>query len=258
VSGELEHRFDGDPSGSPLMLANSLGAELGMWDEQMPAFAPSFRVLRYNHRGHGGSPAPPGPYSIESLARDALDLLDRHEIEQADFAGVSLGGMVGLWLAINAAQRIGRLVLCSTTAYGGGPEMWLERAATVREQGMSAVTEPTLERWFTAEFLSSHPDRVDQIRKMLLRTDPEGYAGCCEAIAEHDLRARLGDIVAPTLIITAAGDPSIVPEVGQLLADAIPKARLLALREGRHLVSLERADEVAGALLEHLSGDPRR
>ena len=258
MSIELEHRFDGDPGAPPLLVANSLGAELGMWDEQVPAFAASFRVLRYNQRGHGGSQTPRGPYSIADLAGDAIDLLDRHEIERADFAGVSLGGMVALWLAIHAPQRIGRLILGSTTAYGGGPEMWVERAATVREKGMGALAEATLERWFTPEFHANHPDRLDEIRAMLLRTDPEGYAGCCEAIGEHDLRDRLGDIEAPTLVITAADDPSIDPEQGRALAEAIPDARHCPLPEGRHLVNVERPRETTEAMLEHLGRSGER
>jgi 3-oxoadipate enol-lactonase len=254
MGAELQHRFDGDPGGEPLLLANSLGAELGMWDEQIPALSERFRVLRYDQRGHGGSPAPPGPYSIEDLGRDALVLLDREDIERTGFAGVSLGGMVGLWLAINAPERIARLAICSSTAGGGPAEPWIERAATVRDQGIGALVEATLERWFTPEFRESHPERIGQIRAMLLGTDPEGYAGCCEAIGGHDLRDRLGEIAAPTLVITAADDPSIGSQQGELLAERIPEARLVALAAGRHLVNVELPEDVNGPLLEHLAG----
>ena len=254
MSLDLVQRIDGDAEATPILLANSLGAELGMWDEQMTAFADRVRVLRYNQRGHGGSPAPAGPYSIEDLARDALDLLDRNGVERAGFAGVSLGGMVGLWLAVNAPERIDRLVLCSTTAFAGGGTAWEERAATVREGGMAAVADATLERWFTPEFHAERGDRVEDVRAMLLGTDPEAYAGCCEAIGGHDLRDRLGEVSAPTLVITAADDPSIGPEQGEQLAGGIPEGRLLALPEGRHLVNVERPENVTGPMLEHLVG----
>jgi 3-oxoadipate enol-lactonase len=250
----LVNRFDGESGSAPLLLANSLGAELGMWDEQLPAFSGRMRVLRYNQRGHGGSEAPPGPYSIEDLARDAIELLDRNGIERTSFAGVSLGGMVGIWLATNAAERIERLVLCSTTAHAGAAGPWAERAATVREQGMGAVADATLERWFSPRFRESQAGRVEEVRGMLLGTDPQAYAGCCEAISAYDLRERLGEIAAPTLVITAADDPSIGPEQGALLAQRIPDAELLALPTGRHLINVERPQDVTGPMLEHLSG----
>ena len=248
----LEHRFDGDPAAPPLLLASSLGAELGMWDEQVPALAGEFRVLRFNARGHGSSPAPAGPYSMKDLCGDVLTLLDEHEIERASFAGVSIGAMTGMHLAIEAPQRVDRLVICSSTPFGGPAEMWSERAATVRDQGMAALAETTLERWFSPEFHRGHPERVDEIRAMLLRTDPEAYAGCCEAIAGHDVRERLPEIEAPTLVISAAGDPSIDPEMSRELADRIPTATLLALAEGQHLVNVERPGDVTVPMLEHL------
>ena len=251
MSVEVEHRFDGDPAAPPVVLSNSLGAEMGMWDEQMPELAKRFRVLRYDARGHGHSPAPAGSYSIEDLARDVLTVLDRNEIERASFAGVSLGGMVGQWLAINAPGRIERLALCSTSAHLPPPENWADRAATVRSEGMRAVAEATVGRWLSPGFHERHPTRVEEIRQMLLRTDPESYAACCEAIAGHDLRAELGSIEAPTLVISAAGDPSMPPEHARLLADSIPGARLLALTEGQHLVNVERPGEVTPALVEH-------
>ncbi len=255
MSLDLVHRFDGPDDAPSLLLANSLGAELGMWDEQLPAFSQRMRVLRYNQRGHGGSPAPAGAYSMADLGRDAIGLLDRNGIERASFAGISLGGMVGIWLAINAPERIERLVLCSTTADSGPAAPWTERAATCSVgQGMAAVADATLERWFTPEFRASEGERVEEVRSMLLGTDPEAYAGCCEAISGHDLRERLAEIAAPTLVITAAADPSIGPEHGALLAERIPGARLLALPEGRHLVNVERPEDVTGPVLEHLGG----
>ena len=253
MSVELEHRFEGDPAAPPVLLASSLGAEMGIWDEQVSALSEGLRLLRFNARGHGSSPAPPGPYSIEELAGDVIALLDQHQIERAGFAGISLGGMIGLRLAIDAPSRIERLAICSSTPWGGPAEPWRERAATVRAQGMAALAEATLERWFGPEFHRDRPERVDEIRAMLLRTDPEAYAGCCEAIAGHDVRRRLGEIEAPTLVITAAGDPTMSPEIERTLADGIAGARLLALPEGQHLVNVERPGDVNGPLLEHLA-----
>jgi 3-oxoadipate enol-lactonase len=253
MSVEVETRIDGDPAAPPLLLSNSLGAELEMWDEQIGALSQAFRVLRYNRRGHGRSPAAPGPYSIEDLAGDVIALLDGHEIERASFAGISIGGMVGLWLAINEPERIERLAVCSAAAHLPPPEMWAERAALVRREGTSAVAEATLERWFTPGFRERRAERVDQIRAMLLRTDADAYAACCEALGASDLRDELGAIGAPTLIIRAEQDPSIPAEQAQLLADSIPDARLLTLPEGQHLVNVECPDAVNGPLIEHLA-----
>lgn len=253
VEVDLEQRFDGRLGGAPLLLANSLAGELEMWDEQIPALAPDFRVLRYNQRGHGGSPAPSGSYEVDDLGRDAIALLDRNRIERASFAGNSLGGMVGIWLAINVPERIDRLVLCSTSAHVPPPERWLERATAVRDQGIEVVADATLERWFGPEFHRTRPARVEGFRAALLRTDPGAYAACCEAIARYDLRDGLAAISAPTLVITAADDPSIGPEHGRLLAAQIPGASLLALPAGRHLVNVELPAQVNGPLLEHLT-----
>src|SRR5215208_5788067 len=149
---ELNYLVEGPSSGPVLVLANSLGTALGMWDAQAPALRERFRLLRYDHRGHGGSPVPPGPYEIEDLGRDVLALLDRLDIERVSFCGLSIGGMVGMWLASEAPGRIERLVLCCTSALLGSPDMWSERAAKVRKNGLDAIAETVVERWFTPAF----------------------------------------------------------------------------------------------------------
>ena len=250
---ELHHRLDGPEDAPVLMLSNSLGTALEMWDEPLPTLAGQFRVLRYDQRGHGRSPAPPGPYTIAELGRDALELLDRIGLERVSFCGTSLGGMTGMWLAAGAPERIDRLALCCTSAHLPPRERWTERAATVRAEGVQAVADAQLERWFTPALAERRPDVVERTRRALLATSPEGYAGCCEAIAAHDLRQELGSIRAPTLVLAAADDPATPPEHGRLIADAVADARLVVLERARHLAVVERAEESAHELLGHLT-----
>jgi len=237
-----------------LVLSNSLGTDMGMWDDQLPALAHRFRVLRYDQRGHGRSPAPPGPYTIAELAGDVLDLMDRLGLERVSFCGVSMGGMTGMWLAINAPHRLDRLALCCTSAHLPPREMWTERAATVRAHGIEAVVDAQLERWFTP---SAGPELIDRTRRALLATPPEGYADCGEAIASHDLRSELAAIRAPTLVLSAPDDPATPPEHGRVIADAVDDARFVVLERGRHLAAVEEADRFAQALVSHLEREPR-
>jgi 3-oxoadipate enol-lactonase len=238
---EVGYRLDGPEAAPVLMLSNSLGTSLEMWEELLPRLTDRFRVLRYDQRGHGGSPAPNGPYSIEMLGRDALDLLDRLGLERVGFFGVSLGGMTGMWLALNSPERIDRLTLCCTSAHIPPRQMWLDRAATVRAEGMAAVEDAQLERWFTPE---ADRGRVERCRRGLLATEPEGYASCCEAIADHDLRGRLRSIRAPTLVVSASDDPSTPPDHGRLLADSIDGARFELVEGARHLAVVERPEAI--------------
>jgi 3-oxoadipate enol-lactonase len=235
------------------MLSNSLGTDLGMWDDQLPSLVEHFRVLRYDQRGHGRSPAPPGPYTIAELAGDALDLLDRLGLGRVSFCGVSLGGMTGMWLAVNAPERLDRLALCCTSAYLPPRENWTDRAATVRARGTDAVVDGALERWFTPALARLRPDAVERTRRALLDMSAEGYAGCCEAIAAHDLRAELGSIRAPTLVLAAADDPATPPEHGRLIAETVEGARLVVLERGRHLIAVEEPGAFARAVVPHLT-----
>jgi 3-oxoadipate enol-lactonase len=239
---ELHHRVDGPEDAPVLVLSNSLGTTYEMWDRQLPVLD-RLRVVRYDARGHGRSPVPDGPYSMADLGGDVLELLDGLDIERASFCGISLGGMVGLWLGVNAPERMDRLVLCCTAAQVLSPADWGERAATVREQGVVALADATIDRWFSPEFREGEPELVGSIRDTLVGTPAEGYAGCCEAIGGHDLRDRLEEITASTLVVTAADDPSIPPEHGELIADRVPGAQLEALPHGRHLCNIEHPDE---------------
>lgn len=234
-----------------LVLSNSLGTTYEMWDRQLPALE-GFRLLRYDARGHGGSPVPAAPYSMADLGGDVVELLDRLEIERASFCGISIGGMVGLWLGVNAPERVDRLVLCCTAAQVLSPADWEERAATVREQGVVALADATIDRWFSPEFREAEPELVGSIRDTLVGTPAEGYAGCCEAIGGHDLRDQLGEIAAPTLVVTASDDPSIPPEHGELIAERVPGARLETLPHGRHLCNIEHPEQFNRVLGTHL------
>jgi 3-oxoadipate enol-lactonase len=246
------HRVTG-PEGAPaLVLSNSLGATLEMWRPQARALARKFRLIRYDTRGHGGSETPEGPYSIEDVGRDVLDLLDHLEIEQTHFAGLSLGGMTGIWLAANAPERIEKLVLLCTSAKMGPPEMWAERAKLVREQGTGAIVDGTFERWFTEDYRAKND--LSAWREMFVGVDDEGYANCCTIIEKMDQTDSLPNINAPTLVIAGAQDPATPPgEHGEVIAGAIPRARLEVLDPGAHLANVERADTVTELIREHLS-----
>lgn len=249
---DLHHELGGAEDAPPLVMASSLGTTLGMWDAQAPALRDRFRLLRYDHRGHGGSPAPSGPYAIEDLGRDVLALVDRLGVERFSFLGLSLGGMVGMWVASEAPERVERLVLCCTSAKMD-PETWETRAATVREEGVGAISGAVTERWFTPGFRKEHPGVLGWAQKMLRETPAEGYAGCCEAIRDMDLRDRLRRIEAPTLVVAGAEDPATPPEHAELLKDSIPGSRLTVVPNAAHLANVERPEELTGVVLDHLS-----
>jgi 3-oxoadipate enol-lactonase len=250
----LFHRFDGPEDAPVLVLSNSLGTTNEMWEPQLPALTESFRVLRHDRRGHGRSEVPPGPYTIADLGRDVLELLDSLELERVSYCGLSIGGMDGMWIAANAPERLDRLCLCSTSANLGPPELWVDRAATVRADGTDAVADATMGRWFSSAFHEAHPEVVARFREMVASTPAEGYASCCEAIRDWDFRDELGRISAPTLVLSAEVDPSTPPEHGRLIADGIPGASFVVIPEAAHLVNVERPAEVDEAILGHLTG----
>jgi 3-oxoadipate enol-lactonase len=247
------HRFDGKPGAPPLVLSNSLGTNLGMWDPQVEALAGRFRVVRYDSRGHGQSAAPPGPYRIEELGRDLLGLLDALGLPRVRFCGLSKGGMVGMWLASHAPERVERLVLCNTSAHLGPPELWNARIEAVRASGMEAVAPQVLDRWFTGEFRARAPEAVEKVRRMLLSTPAEGYAACCAAIRDMDQRESIASIRAPTLVVVGSRDPATPPEHGRAIAVRIRGARVVEL-PAAHLSNVEAAEGFTAAVLDFLSG----
>ena len=242
----LHHRFDGEEAAPVLVLANSLAASLEMWDGQVPILTDRFRVLRYDHPGHGYSGVEEID-GIESLARGVIDLLDRLELERVSFCGVSIGGAVGMRLALDAPGRLDRLVLACTSARFGPPEFWQERAELVRREGVAAVADVVLERWFTP----AYPD-VQRFREMFLATDAESYAQCCEALRDWDARDALRAVRTPTLVISAEDDPSTPPEHQALIAEAIPGARLEMIPGARHLANVEFPEAFNRLLLSFL------
>jgi 3-oxoadipate enol-lactonase len=249
---DVHYRIDG-PEGAPvLVLSHAMGAALAMWEPQMARLSEVLRVVRYDHRGHGASPVPPGPNGFSELGLDVLQLLDRLELPQVFFAGISLGGMVGLWLAANAPERVDRLVVCCSAARMPRPEDYRARAQLVRTRGIAAIADTVLGRWFTPGFATREPKKVAAIRAMVLSTPPEGYAGCCEALAEMDLREDLPQVNAPTLVIAAAQDQSTPPPLSEEIVRGIPGAELSVIDGAAHLANVEQPDIVTDQLIDFL------
>jgi 3-oxoadipate enol-lactonase / 4-carboxymuconolactone decarboxylase len=247
----MTHVIEGPADAPVVVFAGSLGSTHAMWDEQAAVLAGEFRVLRCDHRGHGGAPAPPGPYTVDELAGDVLGALDELGIERAAFVGLSLGGAIGQVLALRAPERIERLALCCTSSHFGPPENWTDRAATVRADGVAAVAPAVLERWLTP---AAPPAMRERLETMLLSIDPEGYAACCEAIAAFDLRGRLGALRMPVLALAGSDDPATPPEWLEEIAAEVPGRRLHVVDGARHIANVEFAAEFNRALLPFLRG----
>ena len=248
----LDHRLSG-PEGAPvLVLSNSLGTTQELWAKQLPALAERFRVLTYDHPGHGVSDLPQERPTVESLTDSLVTLLDELQLERVSLCGVSLGGMVGITLALEEPARVDRLVLACTSAYVGPPEGWAERTRMVRTRGMEAVADTVIGRWFTPEFEDEEPQTVARFRAMLAATPPEGYARCCEALGAWDARERVSAIAVPVLVVAGEDDPAIPVEQAELVASRVPGARLRVLERAAHLANVERAEAFTNVVLEHL------
>lgn len=250
---KINYQIDGADSAPALMLSNSLGTNLHMWDKQVPLLAKRFRVVRYDTRGHGKTEAPSFPYTAAMLGQDALALMDALKLDKVRFCGLSMGGMIGMWLARHAPARIEQLVLSNTAAKFGTPEIWNTRIATVRASGMKAITDAVIERWFTKEFREKSPNEVEPITQMLHTTKPEGYAGNCAAIRDVDQRWPIGEIETPTLIIGGKLDPATPFEAAELIAKRIPGAKLVGL-DAAHLSNIEQPEAFTKALDGFLKG----
>jgi 3-oxoadipate enol-lactonase len=248
----LHHERHGPLDAEPLILGGSLGTNLAMWDGQL-SLAGRLQLVRFDLPGHGGSLAPPGPYSIADLAGDVLALMDELGLERASYAGISLGGMIGMWLAANAPDRIERLVVMCSAARMTNASAYAERAVTVRAKGSTAeIADAVLDRWLTPRFAAERPEVRTKLRSMLTATNPEGYASCCEAIAAMDLRDQLGAIVAPTLVISGADDLATPVGLQEAMATALPRARHELVGPAAHLVAVEQPDRVNQLIGEHL------
>jgi 3-oxoadipate enol-lactonase len=248
----LHHLLDGPEDAPVLVLPCSLGTTTALWEPQLASLGRSHRLLRYDHRGHGGSPVPPGPYSMEDLGRDALELLDELGLERVSWCGLSLGGMVGMWVAGTAPERIDRLVLACTAARMAAPDVYRERAPLVRAEGIEPIADGVVARWFTEATARTRPELVARFRSQLVETPAEGYAACCEALADWDFVARLGAIEAPTLVVAGSEDEATPQAQTQELADRIPDASLATIPGAAHLANVERPDAFADAVLVHL------
>jgi 3-oxoadipate enol-lactonase len=246
------HHVDEGPRGAPvLVLAGSLGSTLDMWRPQVTALSERFRLVRIDHRGHGGSPVPPGPYRVADLAADVLALLDRLGLERVAWCGLSLGGVVGQHLATEAPGRISRLTLCCTSAHWPDPTVWEQRAAAVAAGGTGSIAAAVVERWFTPGWAAAHPDVVADALRQVAGTSDEGYAACCDALRVWDHRPRLGAITAPTLVLAGSADPATPVEPhARTLAEGIPGARLEVV-EAAHLATIEQAEQCTALIAAH-------
>lgn len=249
----VHHVVAGPEGGRPVVLSGSLGSDLRMWAPQVTALVEAgYRVIRYDHRGHGRSPVPVGPYSLADLGGDVIALLDRLGVARAHIVGLSLGGMVGIWLAEHASDRVDSLTLCCTSAELGPPSDWAARARMVRAEGTQAIAAAAVQRWFTPQWRAADPERTRAYQRMIAATPAEGYASCCAAIETMDIAAGLLRITAPTLVIAGADDPAIPPSHGADIAAEILGSRLEIISPGAHLASAERPDLVNELILQHL------
>jgi len=245
---------EGASDGPPVVLSSSLGTTRAMWEPQIEALGGQFRIIRFDHLGHGQSDVPEGPYTLDQLGHNVLRLMDTLSIDTTSFVGLSMGGIIGMWLGVHAPDRINRLVLMCTAAHFPTEQSWRERAATVRTHGVAAVSEGVLDRWFTDEFRATDPDLVAPYLDMVRATPAEGYAGSCEALATADVRDQIAAITAPTLAIAGEDDPSTTPDALRFIAERIPGAQLEIVPHAAHLASVEQAQTVNELIVTHLAG----
>jgi 3-oxoadipate enol-lactonase len=242
---------EGDDDAPALMLSNSLGTNLHMWDEQAGDFAEHFRLIRYDRRGHGQSGVPAGPYSMERFGKDVIAVLDALEIERTNWCGLSMGGMVGQWLGANAPDRVEKLVLSNTNFYYADKGPWQDRIKFVSEKGLDALVDANMQRWFTEDFRSKAPQTMARMKGMFVATKVPGYIGCCEAIRDMDFRASNPSIGAPTMVVVGTKDPATPPSAGEAIAKQIAGAKLVSL-DAAHISNMEQPQAYTEAVLDFL------
>lgn len=252
---QLHVRLDGPADAPVLLLCNSLGTDLTLWDPQLASWTTRFHVLRFDTRGHGGSDVPTPPYTLDALGSDALAVLDAHDVSRAHVCGLSLGGLVALWLAVEHPERVGRLVLADTAARVGTEEGWTARADAVRRGGTGSVRDVVMERFFSARFREEHPATVAATGEILSTTSDQGYIGACQALATADLRDRLSDVRAKTLVLVGSEDEATPPPDARALHGAIAGSVLRTIPGAGHLANLERPEVFAELVSEFLAGD---
>ncbi len=241
----------GDNDAPVLMLSNSLGTNLHMWDDQVPEFSKHFRVVRYDRRGHGQSGVPKGPYSMERFGRDVISVLDELEIETTNWCGLSMGGMVGQWLGAHAPDRVEKLVLSNTNYNYADKAPWNDRIKFVQEKGLAQLVDPNMERWFTKDFRARAPETIARMKEIFLTTEVPGYVACCEAIRDMNFTASNPSIGAPTLVIVGKQDPATPPAAGEAIAKQIKGAKLTAL-DAAHISNMEQPKLYTETVLDFL------
>jgi 3-oxoadipate enol-lactonase len=252
MSVELAHRVDGPDTAPAVFLSPSLGTTWEMWDPLAAALSSSYRVVRFDTRGHGRSPVPAGPYSVAELASDVLALVDALGIDRFGFVGLSLGGAIGQELVVSHPSRVAAAVLACTVPSFGDPATWTDRAAQVRASGMGFLAEPTRGRWFTDGFRAAHPDVVERHVAMLTGTDPEGYASCCDALSRFDLWDALPGITVPVRVVAGAEDQVASVPACSTMASTIPGADLVVIEDASHIANAAQPDAFRTAVAEHL------
>jgi 3-oxoadipate enol-lactonase len=249
---QLNYRMDGKRGSPMLVLSNSLGTDLTMWEPQMDALRPHFCIVRYDTRGHGQSGVPPGPYTMAQLGRDVVALLDHLQTERASFCGVSLGGMTGMWLGVHAPHRVNRLVLANCATRMAPPDMWNQRIEKVNAGGVAAISDAVLGRWFTSAFAEREPATLARMKAMMDRQPAQGYAACCAAVRDMDQREDVARITARTLVITCTHDAATPASEGEYIAKRV-RGAILAELEAAHLSNIEAAAAFNDAVLSFLT-----
>ncbi|OTG82131.1 3-oxoadipate enol-lactonase [Acinetobacter sp. ANC 4648] len=248
----IHYQTFGDVTNPALVFSNSLGTNFGMWQKQFNHFKHDFFVICYDTRGHGSSSAPQGPYTLDQLGQDVVNLLDHLNIEKAAFCGISMGGLTGQWLAIHYPQRFNQVIVCNTAAKIGQEQAWLDRAVLVRTQGLSSIAATAASRWFTDPFIQSQTTLVETLSNDLAASSAEGYASCCEALAKADLRAQLQQITVPVLIIAGLQDPVTTVTDGQFMQAQISNSSLFEI-DASHISNIEAPEAFNTVVKQFLS-----
>jgi len=238
---QINYQTFGDTSKPAIVFSNSLGTNFSMWQSQIDVFQKDYFVICYDTRGHGASTAPKGPYTIEQLGQDVVNLLDHLNIEKAAFCGISMGGLTGQWLAIHRPEHFSHVIICNTAAKIGQESAWLDRASLVREHGLAQIASTAAGRWFTEAFVQSNPDIVAKLSNDLSAGSIEGYASCCEALAKADVREQLKNIIVPVLIVAGQQDPVTTVKDGEFMQERIPRSQLTEI-DASHISNIEQPD----------------
>ncbi|HHX35456.1 MAG TPA: 3-oxoadipate enol-lactonase [Gammaproteobacteria bacterium] len=248
----LNYETYGDAANPALVLSNSLGTNLSMWQSQVEFFKEHFYVICYDSRGHGASSTPAGAYTVEQLGEDVINLLDHLKVEKASFCGISMGGLVGQWLAINKAERLNKVIVCNTAAKIGEEKAWLERAAAVRENGLQKIAETAASRWFTEGFIQANSAVVAALSQGLAAGCQLGYANCCEALAVADLREGISGISIPLLAIAGQQDPVTTVADAQFIVNQVANSQLFEI-DASHISNIEQPAAFNQAVLRFIN-----